>query len=38
MPHLPFWPAKYVRNNMQGKQLIDLDYDGPTIKKAIGNS
>ena len=22
---------------MQGKQLIDLDYDGTTIKKAIGN-
>ena len=33
-----FWRAKYVRNNIQEKQLIDLDYDGITIKKAIGNS
>ena len=33
-----FWPAKYVRNNIQGKQFIDLDYDGTTIKKAMGNS
>ena len=31
-------PRKYVRNNIQGKQLIDLDYDGTAIKKAIGNS
>ena len=34
----PFWPAKYVRNNIQEKQLIDLDYDGTSIKKVIGNS
>ena len=33
-----FWPAKYVTNNIQGKQLIDLDYNGTTIKKAIGSS
>ena len=33
-----FWPAKYVRSNIQEKQLIDLDYDGATIKKVIGNS
>ena len=33
-----FWPAKHVRNKMQEKQLIDLDYDGITIKKAMWNS
>ena len=33
-----FRPAKYVRNNIQGKQLIDLDCDGTIIKKAVGNS
>ena len=33
-----FGPEKYVRNNIQEKRSIDLDYDGITIKKAIGNS
>ena len=32
-----FRPAKYARHNTQEKQLIDLDYDGATIKKAIRN-
>ena len=32
-----FWPAKYLRNNIQ-EILIDLDYGGTTIKKVIGNS
>ena len=30
-----FWPPKYVRNNIQWKQVIDLDYNGITIKKVI---
>ena len=33
-----FWPAKCVRNNIQKKRLIDLDYDRTTLKKAIWNS
>ena len=33
-----FWPAKLVRNNIHEKELIDLDHDGITIKKAIGKS
>ena len=32
-----FRPAKYVRNNIQGEQLTDLDYDGTTIRKSIRN-
>ena len=28
----------FVRNNIQGKQTIDVDYDEITIKKALGNS
>ena len=28
-----FWPAKYVRNDIQRKQLVDLDCDGTVIKK-----
>ena len=27
-----------MRNNIHEKQFIDLDHDGITIKKAIGNS
>ena len=39
MRHLRFdLQFECVRNNIQGKQLIDLDYNGITIKKAIGNS
>ena len=39
MRHLRFdLQFECVRNNIQGKQLIDLDYDGITIENAIGNS
>ena len=34
---LTFLP-EYVKKNKHEKQLIDLDYDGTTIKKAIVNS
>ena len=30
--------CKVCKKQYTGKQLIDLDYDGTTIKKAIGNS
>ena len=30
--------TKYETNNKQQKESIDSDYDGMTIKKAIGNS
>ena len=33
-----FWPARDIRNNIQEKLLIDLDYGGTTKKKVIWNS